>query len=136
MIYTIFQTVPRAFVEQHGDKMQTSVVLKTVADRKTWTVKVHIYFPVHTYPEVVFDGYGWKAFVVSNRLVEGDRLTFNLVAMSKFEVLIRRSAGGCLKAVRPSLQGCRLRRSNISALSQDSNFATTEASRTATHRLD
>lgn len=90
-------------MQQHGDKIREHVVLQSVADSRIWTVKVFVNYP-NKRPQFVFNGAKWKAFVVSNGLVEGDRLKFTLVAMSKFEVLIL-CRGGSKKVLRPSVQG-------------------------------
>ena len=85
----ILQTLPTRFVQHYGHKIREYVVLQSVADRKIWTMKLCVRFPDRR-PQFIFDGGDWKPFIVSNGLDVGDQLTFTLVAMSKFDVLILR----------------------------------------------
>lgn len=88
-------------MQLHCDKIRKHVVLQSVVDRKMWTVNLSAHIPRNNLQATIC-GAKWKAFVVANGLAEGDRLTFTLVAMSKFEVLILRS-GGSENVVRPSV---------------------------------
>lgn len=83
--------MPIWFVREQGTKIQESVQLISKATGRTWTVEVVVYHP-QKHAQVMFCG-GWTAFASFNCLVEGDRLTFTLTAMSEFEVGISRSAG-------------------------------------------
>ena len=115
----ILQALPSEFVRQHADKIGKRVVLQSVAAREFWTV-IAANAPCPRNPKlsrVTIYGAAWKAFVVSNSLVEGDQLIFTLVAVSKFEVLILHS-GGSSNEVRPAVQGPAIMRSNGSAFSQ------------------
>lgn len=112
----ILQTLPTSFMHQYANTIREHVVLQTVADREIWTVKVSIHFPDGR-PQFILDCRNWKAFVISNGLVQGDQLTFTLNAMSKFEVLILRT-GENPKAVRTCVQ-------RLVKRSKDSEFSPT-----------
>ncbi|KAG0626930.1 hypothetical protein M758_2G162200 [Ceratodon purpureus] len=80
--------LPMAFVKQHGDKFQKSVLLQTVLSLKAWPVRLEICFMTTKYTtQIKFSG-GWRAFADFNGLQEGDSLIFRLMAMSKFEVYV------------------------------------------------
>ncbi|KAG0568220.1 hypothetical protein KC19_6G003600 [Ceratodon purpureus] len=86
-------TLPSLFVRQHADKIRLSAILQSKAtSRRKWTVQIVVRHPEKN-PQVMFYGGGWKDFAAFNGLVEGDRLTFTLTAMSEFEVSISDDAG-------------------------------------------
>ncbi|KAG0613177.1 hypothetical protein M758_6G082800 [Ceratodon purpureus] len=83
-------TLPTGFLHHYADRIREHIVLRSVTERKTWTLKVNVYFPDGR-PQFILGGRAYKEFAVANGLVPGDRLTFTLEGMSKFEVLIVRS---------------------------------------------
>ncbi|KAG0569389.1 hypothetical protein KC19_6G087100 [Ceratodon purpureus] len=91
-------TLPTGFMHQYADRIREHIVLQ-----KIWTLKVNVHFPDGR-PQFILDCGNWRAFVVSNHLVQGDRLTFTLEEMSKFEVVILRGGGENLNAVRRAVQ--------------------------------
>ncbi|KAG0626931.1 hypothetical protein M758_2G162300 [Ceratodon purpureus] len=84
--------LPLAFVKQHGDKFQKTVLLHTVLSSKAWPVGVEICFKTTKYTtQIKFSG-GWRAFADFNGLQKSDSLIFRLTALSKFEVYVFGSA--------------------------------------------
>lgn len=81
-------------MREHGAKIQENVKLISRATGRSWTVEVIVYHP-HERPQVMFCR-GWSAYASFNCLVEGDRLTFTLTAMSEFEVGISRMPLPCI----------------------------------------
>lgn len=80
-------------MRQHGDRIRLSAILQSEArSGEKWTVQIVVRHPEKN-PQVMFYGGGWKDFAAFNGLVEGDRLTFTLKAMSEFEVSISDDAG-------------------------------------------
>lgn len=99
----IRQTLPTGFLHHYADRIREHIVLRSVTERKTWTLKVNVYFPDGR-PQFILGGRAYKEFAVANGLVPGDRLTFTLEGMSKFEVLIVRSGTENLNAVPSAVQ--------------------------------
>ncbi|KAG0569390.1 hypothetical protein KC19_6G087400 [Ceratodon purpureus] len=96
-------TLPTGFLHHYADRIREHIVLRSVTERKTWTLKVNVYFPDGR-PQFILGGRAYKEFAVANGLVPGDRLTFTLEGMSKFEVLIVRRSVENLNAVPSAVQ--------------------------------
>lgn len=83
------QVMPQHFIQDHRDEFGTVIVLKG-PNRRSCSVKLTI--RSRTRREVsrdtIYFGVGWPAFTRANNFEVGDRLTFCLVAMSKFCVLV------------------------------------------------
>ena len=109
------QTLPIHFVREYSDKIQKSVTLRSEADGKRWTVNIRLTFQPRL--QALLYGGSWRAFVVANGLVIGDRVTFILVAMSMFEVHILRSSGGQAKGDKLPFMQMSTQRSKPSVLS-------------------
>jgi hypothetical protein len=104
----LFQTVPSWFIKEHGDKLRQSVVLRSAATKKKWTVHLGVYYPRNV-AQVRFYA-GWRDFACSNGLGEGDLLVFCLREVSHFDVYMHR------KADAPSLEAPSPRRRNSKLL--------------------
>lgn len=97
----VLQTLPSWFVEQHGDKIRKSVLLRSESSAKSWTVNLSILFKNPSRTQVRFAG-GWRAFALFNNLSNGDSLIFALTAVSEFEVYVFRGKAGNPKELRRS----------------------------------
>ncbi|KAG0613183.1 hypothetical protein M758_6G083400 [Ceratodon purpureus] len=92
-------SIPRWFVQVHGDKFRREVILRMGVSRKPWPHRLS-FSTSREVPEVTFSGCRWSTFVISNDLVEGDQLVFSLTAMSQFQVYVF-DAHGDSKAPQP-----------------------------------
>jgi len=79
------QTVSASFVREHGDKFTQKVILGYGKEKIQSTVGVDVYL-MKQYAHVSF-AKGWKNFVVSHNIKKGNRLQFQLVEHSAFNVL-------------------------------------------------
>lgn len=78
------QTVPAWFVREHGEKFKRSVRMGFAGEAPSCNVSVNVYF-TREHPHVCF-ARGWKCFARFHNFQKGDRLKFNLVQQSEFNV--------------------------------------------------
>jgi hypothetical protein len=83
------QVMPQHFIQDHSDDFGTVIILEK-PNRRSCSVKLTI--RSRTRREVsrdtIYFGLGWTSLTRGNNFEVGDRLTFCLVGMSKFCVLV------------------------------------------------
>ena len=84
--------MPTWFVQEHGDKLQEVIVLRSTSSSIPCRVRLRIYSAPPKAPAIKF-GKGWRDFATCNGLVVGDSLIFELRGLSQFEVYVFRGTG-------------------------------------------
>ena len=84
--------MPAWFVQEHGDKLQEVIVLRSTSSSIPCRVRLRIYNTPPKAPAIKF-GKGWRDFATCNGLVVGDSLIFELRGLSQFEVYVFRGTG-------------------------------------------
>lgn len=87
------QSIPRWFINEHGNKFQRAVVLRSdLSCNKSWPHWLS-FCTSRLVPEVIFAGSRWGAFVTAHGLVKGDHIVLSLTAMSQFQVYMFNELG-------------------------------------------
>ncbi|KAG0627027.1 hypothetical protein M758_2G168800 [Ceratodon purpureus] len=85
--------LPTWFVQEHGDKLQEVIVLRSTSSSIPCRVRLRIYNTPATKAPAIKFGKGWRDFATCNGLVVGDSLIFELRGLSQFDVYVFRGSG-------------------------------------------
>lgn len=83
------QVMPQHFIQDHSDEFGTVIILEG-PNQRSCSVKLTIRSRTRREDsrDTIYSGLGWPSFTRANNFEVGDRLTFCLVGMSKFCVLV------------------------------------------------
>ncbi|KAG0612122.1 hypothetical protein M758_6G003500 [Ceratodon purpureus] len=93
-----YMTLPTWFVNEHGDKFQQTIFLRSGLSTELWRVQLYIHTGSSSRSPEVKLCTGWRDFAVFHELILGDDLLFSLRAISEFDVYIFRETSNPVKA--------------------------------------